>query len=236
MTNELTKVSQENSSFIELIERIASHPSFDPQKMLDLLAMRERIIAKNAEASFNAAMARLNFPAIEQKSQIKHRESVIATYAKYEDIDEIIRPIYSAEGFFLSFDTTREDGGINVIGTLSHKDGHSKKASLFLPLDTSGSKNGVQAMGSTISYGKRYVAGMLLNFVTKKEDDDGNLGLLNPIDAASVKVIADLIKETKADEGQFLNYMKANSIEEISVKDYPMAVNALMAKKKKGGA
>jgi len=41
-------------------------------------------------------------------------------------------------------------------------------------VDTSGSKNGVQAVASSVSYGKRYTAGLLLNITTTGEDDDGN--------------------------------------------------------------
>ena len=45
---------------------------------------------------------------------------------------------------------------------------------MVLPVDTSGSKNGVQAVASSVSYGKRYTAGLLLNITTTGEDDDGN--------------------------------------------------------------
>ena len=43
-----------------------------------------------------------------------------------------------------------------------------------MPVDTTGSKNGVQAVASSVSYGKRYTAGLLLNITTTGEDDDGN--------------------------------------------------------------
>jgi hypothetical protein len=41
---------------------------------------------------------------------------------------------------------------------LSHELGHSEETTMTLPLDTSGSKNNVQAVGSSTSYGKRYTA------------------------------------------------------------------------------
>ncbi|WP_122221652.1 phosphoadenosine phosphosulfate reductase family protein [Pseudomonas syringae group genomosp. 3] len=46
--------------------------------------------------------------------------------------------------------------------------------SIVLPVDATGSKNGVQAVASSVSYGKRYTAGLLLNITTTGEDDDGN--------------------------------------------------------------
>ena len=42
--------------------------------------------------------------------------------------------------------------------------------------DKSGNKNDVQALGSTISYGKRYVGLTLLSIATEDEDDDGQKG------------------------------------------------------------
>lgn len=57
---------------------------------------------------------------------------------------------------------------------LSHRAGHREVTSIVLPVDTSGSKNGVQAVASSVSYGKRYTAGLLLNITTTGEDDDGN--------------------------------------------------------------
>jgi hypothetical protein len=38
--------------------------------------------------------------------------------------------------------------------------------------DASGNKNAVQALGSAISYGKRYTASALLNLTSHGEDDD----------------------------------------------------------------
>jgi hypothetical protein len=44
---------------------------------------------------------------------------------------------------------------------------------MVLQLDTGPGRNQNQAMGSTLSYGKRYTAEMLLNIVREGEDTDG---------------------------------------------------------------
>ena len=41
-----------------------------------------------------------------------------------------------------------------------------------LPVDLTGSKNAVQAAGSSVSYGKRYTVSALLNLTSRGEDDD----------------------------------------------------------------
>jgi hypothetical protein len=61
---------------------------------------------------------------------------------------------------------------IKIVGILSHKQGYTQETEIILPSDTSGSKNAVQAIGSTISYGRRYVTCALLNISTG-DDNDG---------------------------------------------------------------
>jgi hypothetical protein len=74
-------------------------------------------------------------------------------------------------GFALTFRTDFTNG-ITVTGVLSHSAGHREETSITLPADASGSKNAVQAVASTVSYGKRYTAGALLNLTSHGEDDD----------------------------------------------------------------
>jgi hypothetical protein len=77
------------------------------------------------------------------------------------------------EGFTLSFDSKPHDRGITITGTLLHRDGHSRSATMLLDEDRGPGRNNLQAMGSTLSYGKRYTAEMLLNIVREGDDKDG---------------------------------------------------------------
>ena len=60
-------------------------------------------------------------------------------------------------------------------GASPSRAGTRKKPSLELPVDATATRTPVQAVGSTMSYGQRYVARMLLNLVSRGEDDDGGL-------------------------------------------------------------
>ena len=60
-----------------------------------------------------------------------------------------------------------------VTAIITHKDGHREQSTGLYPFDKSGSKNDIQAVGSAISYGKRYQQNALLNITTHGEDDDG---------------------------------------------------------------
>jgi hypothetical protein len=94
----------------------------------------------------------------------------------------------------------------------------------------------VQGAGSTFSYGKRYTATMLLNLTFEGEDDDGQRGGMQFIDAVAVKQLSDLLMKTNSDLNAFLDFMGVRSIPEIQVRDYPRAINAVMAKLVKAGA
>lgn len=233
-------------SMLALIARAASDPAVDVAKMQALLDMQERLMAGDARREFNEAFARLlpQLPRVTRRGEVKYPEEknnprgplkTAFKYAKWEDIDEAIRPLLIAEGFSLSFNTVPQQGaGVIVTGTLRHRAGHTETASIGpLPLDTSGGKNNLQGAGSTFSYGKRYTATMLLNLTFEGEDDDGMKGGQQFIDAESVKRLNDLIVETKADFPGFLRFMEVAGLPEIEVKDYPTGVNILLEKRRR---
>lgn len=166
----------EATSILAVIERAARDPSVDIERMERLLAMHERIIERQATASYASALSRMQpeLPIIAERGGIKNKfGEVQSTYALWEDIVGIITPILSRYGFALSFRTGNFDGGVTVTGVLSHAEGHSEQTQINLPIDASGSKNAVQAVGSSTSYGKRYTAAALLNLRTGDTDDDG---------------------------------------------------------------
>lgn len=240
MNNQVIEVSQNQitqpNDIFQVIAQYATAGNVNVDVMSKLLDMQERVMTKQNEIAFNQAMTRLQakLPTVRKDGKIEFtdKNNVVrcTPFARYEDIDAAIRPMLIEEGFSISFDTQWGEGAI-ISGTLSHKDGHSRTSSMRLPLDTSGSKNNLQAMGSTISYGKRYLVSMLLNIVTKGEDDDGMTAeTISHIDAVQID---QLIIETNSNKTQFLKYMGIDDVRKISLKDHKKALNALNAKKSK---
>lgn len=224
-------------SIIDVISRAAADPSTDVDKLERLLNMYERITAREAKASYTAALAIMQptLPVITERGGIKDRAGNIqSTYALWEDINDAIKPILAAHGFALSFRTGQDDGKIVVTGVLSHRDGHSEETTMHLPVDTSGSKNAVQAVGSSTSYGKRYTAQALLNLTSRGEDDDGKAGGGNgTISEDQVTTIFDVIRRTKADTAKFCKYMGVEAVPDILAKDFDRAIIALNTTAKK---
>jgi len=209
-------------------------PRTDVEKMKALLDVQERLLKKQAEDAFNAAMSKLQpkLPQIDKNGAIVVRGQIRSRYARLEDIDVAIRPLLARHGFAFSFDSDSSDGKqFKVTAKLSHEIGHSETKTILLPLDASDFRSGVQSVGSTISYAKRQLIKMHLNIVERGEDTDGtNVAYISP---DQVKDLEALISEVKADKARFLEYMGVNAVPEIPVKSYKEAVMALEKKRQK---
>lgn len=162
-------VQAEGATILAVISRAAADPATDVEKMERLMAMYERMEDRRARSEFAADLAEMqdSLPSIGERGNAAGRY----TYALWEDINAAIKPILKQHGFALSFRTDFTDG-IAVTGVLSHRSGHREETTIKLPADNSGNKNAVQAVASSVSYGKRYTAGALLNLTSHGEDDD----------------------------------------------------------------
>lgn len=239
MSNDIQTVQPD--AFTAMVQTLAVSKDVDPAKLAAVLDIQMRVMEKNAEIAFNQALARISskIPHIKKGGSVAYADKSgvskeAFTFARFEDIDAAIRPLLIEEGLSLSFSSTeRAGGGAVLTGTLSHKDGHSVSSSIPLALDTSGGKNNIQAMGSTISYGKRYTTCMLLNIVTTGEDDDGKAGGAVFITDEQQAQVEALIAETKSNPERFCEAFGVAYVGNLTPGDYAKAINMLNAKKAK---
>jgi hypothetical protein len=175
----VSAVAQSEQSLLQAIVRAAADPTTDLNKIERLFAIHERMVKTDAETAFNAALARAQaaMPIVARKAQNTQTNS---KYARLEAIVEAISPVYTAEGFALSFDTAEapKAGDIRIVSILSHAAGHSRQYHIDMPPDEAGAKGNVNktrvhATGSTNSYARRYLICMIFNVATG-DDNDGN--------------------------------------------------------------
>jgi hypothetical protein len=245
----------ETTAFLTMIERAAMNPSVDVDKMIKLMDMRDKFMERQAKVAFDGALAIMQpqLPQVDRKGRIviyskQDREKQggpgpndtpqqSTPYALWEDINTAIGPRLAEHGFSLSFRTgTDASGKITVTAVLAHREGHREETMITLQHDSSGSKNPVQAIGSSIAYGKRYTAGLLLNITSRAPgdaDDDGTKAgapsVIESDQVATLKALIEKIGKPNA-EKTFLDYFKVETVFDLPAKDYDRAVKALEAK------
>ena len=223
----------EASNLLEVIARAVCDPRMDVEKMERLLVMHQTITAEQHKVAFMAALGRLQakLPQIQKSGRIIINDKERMRYAKLEDIDVVIRPLLSDEGFAFSFDSESTDGKLFKLSCTLARKGHSETKYLLLPLDASDYRSNVQSIGSTVSYGKRQLIKMHLNLIERDEDDDGNGGA-QPISADQIKDLETMIQDSKANKAKFLEFMGVERLDDILKRQYEKAVNALQVKKR----
>ena len=161
----------ESAAIMSVIERVAMSPDADINKLEKMLEMQERVLDRNAKQAFTADLSSMQefLPRVVEHGEGHNK----AKFAKLEDINDAIRPVLHKFGFAVTFRVKHESSLVWITTVLSHKQGHSEETSIPLPLDNSGSKNAVQAVGASISYGKRYGICAMLNISTGDDVDGG---------------------------------------------------------------
>ncbi len=180
---EVATVADQSAGMLTLLEKVACNPEFDVSKLEQILDAQERVLNRAALISYNRDMSSLQsvMPIIPKNGEIKVGDVVRSKYAKFEDIVATIKPYLADHGFSVGFKVDMSDGFVRVKGIISHREGHSENTTMTFPNDTSGSKNAVQAIASSISYAKRYALSALLNIASAGEDDDGNSAASNEL-------------------------------------------------------
>jgi len=195
----------------------------------EMLAVSKELAAEKARNAFNeaAAAAKAEIPVVARNAE-GHNKKAYANFAAYASV---VDPVIAKYGLRYRFRTEQTDR-ITVTCILSHKDGHSEENSLSGPADSSGSKNAIQAIGSTLTYLQRYTLIQALGLAAG-DDDDGRKSdeTSGPISDDQAKAIRDLIETTGTDIAKFCEYLKVDAIPDIPASEFPRVV-AMLEKKR----
>jgi hypothetical protein len=163
--------------------RIGTHPlvaaamqnpsAIDTQSMRELLQLQREWEAGEAKRAFDADKINLmrEMPTVIGKDISVDFGKTKFNFASLAHILEEVEPFLAKHRFSKSWKTQNENGLVHVTCTLTHALGHSIDTTLAAAPDTSGSKNPVQSVGSTVEYLKRYTLNCLLGITTKDELD-----------------------------------------------------------------
>lgn len=246
MSQKLTvKENQEvaQKSPAEMIQ-FAVQNGADLDKLEKLLELQERWEAGEAKKAYHRAMAQFkaNPPKIDKDRTVEFDTSRGKTkynHATLGNVTEKISAELSKYGLSASW-TTKQNGQIQVTCRITHEKGHSEETTLSAPADVSGSKNPIQAIGSTITYLERYSLLALTGLATYDQDDDGVGSAQIPADVEYItdkqlNIIRDLLIELgiEKNESKFAKFLKVDSLEKLPASKYKQAISVLEAKKAK---
>lgn len=179
--------------------------------MKEIIAVAEREREYQAQRAYDAAMLQVQseMPQIFKDGINPDNKS---RYAKLENVDRHLRPIYTAHGFTLTFNCEPlpgQPGWYMHSAIVSHSGGGVRQHSMPAPVDSKGPRGGptktdLQGVGSAMSYCQRRLTLEAFGAVSTGEDTDGRESPTE-IETVTAEQAAEL--QTMAD-GLFVEYGK----------------------------
>lgn len=222
------------------IFQMAMTKGLDLDKVEKIIELQERFEANEARKAYNQAMAdfKANAPTILKDRKVgfnTQKGKTNYSHATLGNVTQTINSELSKYGLSAAWKTTQKDNSVTVKCTITHCMGHSDSTELTAGADNSGSKNSIQALGSTITYLERYTILGLTGLATHDQDDDGAGSGDSFITDKQKGHILDMIALTNTDVNRFLNLLKIPSIDEMPDTVYAVALSLLKSKEKNNG-
>lgn len=141
---------------VELI-RIAVSQNADIDKLKQLMDLQERFEKNEARKAFVSAMNKFkaNPPTITKNKAVAFGNTNYR-HATLDHVCDVVTKGLSDVGITHAWKVRQDKEFITVICTLTHEMGHREETEMSGVPDNSGSKNAIQAVGSTVTYLQRY--------------------------------------------------------------------------------
>lgn len=234
--------SESNSQILSIIDRVAVMKDLDMDRLDHLWNMHKENLAMEAEKAYSSAMA---LAQSEMQNVIKNKTNA-HTRSKFADIGAVhneCKPIWTKYGFSVSSKTGSSSiaGHTLVSSVVRHSGGHKEELSNDWPLDNGGmqgktNKTAIQAMGSTITYARRYYELMIFDIGFDEQDNDGApqqvARVITAKDAASIK---QRLESTESNVAKFCEVLGINSVDEMPLNLVAKA-NSMLNKKEQQNA
>lgn len=198
-----------------------------------LMALSERWEANEARKAFVSAFAAFKAqpPEIVKNKLVQFGGSKTSYHhATLDNVCDMIGGALADHQLSHRWEIEQIDGGaIRVTCVLTHALGHSERVSLQAGADTSGSKNNIQAIGSTVTYLERYTLLAATGLATKDQDEDGveQRAKTLRITPEQKAELVRLQQEYGTDTGKFLVFLKIETLDDLPKAEFEDAKAAL---------
>ena len=182
--------------------QLAVEQGADLAKLEKLMELQERWEKNEARKAFVAALSafKANPPDIVKNKHVKiqHKNGPGFTEYDHATLDHVSAEIGKAlaqQQMSHRWDVEQKEGGIiQVTCVLQHVMGHSERVTMQSLADQSGSKNSIQAIGSTVTYLQRYTLLAATGVAVKGQDNDGACEpeeepLVSPVQAKMLQAV-----------------------------------------------
>lgn len=149
-------------------------------QLTKLMDLQDRWQATEARKAFVSALNafKANPPVLVKSKAVSFGAGKTSyKHATLDQVSGVIGAALSSVGIAHRWETEQLEGGmIRVTCVLTHELGHSERVPLQASPDSSGSKNAIQAVGSTVTYLQRYTLLAATGMAVQDQDDDGRRG------------------------------------------------------------
>ncbi len=223
----------EPTPILSMLQRIMTDASLPMERVNQAFDFYQRVRADEAQRAYYEAKAafKASAPAITKDKDNKQYNS---RYASIGNVVNVLNEALSKHGLDASWDFDQTNG-IKTTCTLRHILGHSESVSLVGPPDTSGAKNPLQQIKSTLTYLKLATFEGVTGIATREgnADDDGNgSGMAATISAEQLGQVQGAIDDTNADVAKFCRYFKIEAIGALPASRFQQAMTLLEGKKR----
>ena len=210
------------SNPIELLAR-ALDKGVDADQLRQFMDLKKEYEAGEARKAFFDAVAKFKsnpIKIIKDKTNTQYDSK----YASKGNLVNTVNAELSKCGLTANWSFDQKDTTISVTCKLSHAFGHSESVTLSGPPDTSGSKNPLQQIKSTVTYLEiatyEAVTGVA---ASDAGDDDGGLGkkLITEQQAADLTALMD---EWVTNKPKFMAWLGVEQISDLPAEKYARAV------------
>ena len=189
------------------------------EQLSQLMKLSDHYEDREAKKAFVRAMAEFkrNPPRIIKDIQVSFGNTNYS-HADISKASDLIGVELLKHGLTHHWETSSLDNGMTRVACIiTHVDGYSEESSMQAASDSSGSKNPIQAAGSTVSYLQRYTLLTAVGIVAQGVDNDGRAPSQETefITSEQVNQIDDLIEEHSLDKGLFLKWAKVEKLKDI---------------------
>lgn len=192
---------------------LAVQSGADLEKLEKLLTLQERWEAGEAKKVYNKAMAdfKADVPLI---TKDKVNSQYNSKYTSLNNLVNTVNPILSKHGLSASWNV-EQNGTIKVTCKITHALGHSEESSMSAEADTSGAKNKIQQIKSTVTYLKSVTFESICGLAATDAnlDDDGKSSETKEEKGAELyNEVMDTVKAKFPTHQDKINWFKENKI------------------------